>query len=255
MPLLAGTLFAGEKGPESKERPEVKALPSTPAKEDPAPMPWLGLDVTVLDEMMRAHASGVPEGVGFLVKAVSSDSPAKKAGFRRYDVLWKFDEQLLVNEAQFATLLKLRKVGDEVKMGILRCGKQLELDLVLGEMPENPEVVGISPADLPLIPSGVPGLPIVRVTPHDRTAETTRNDGSSAKLFYNDDEAFVTILGADQEVIYDGPLRKDGHFAVPDDWNHSIGAMLRSLYKANNPGWKPRQPRPRVVIPANKDER
>ncbi len=220
-----------------------------------APMPWLGLEVRSLDAATRAHASGVPDGVGFLIKSVTEGGPAKSAGLRRYDVLWKFEDQLLVNEAQFATLLNLRKVGEKVNLSVFRCGKKLELSLVLGESPEGTQVAGMSAADLPLIPNGVPGIPQVRVTPHDRTAELTRADGSSAKLFYKGEEAYVTLLGADQKVIYDGPVRDEGRFAVPDDWAHSIGAMFRSLYKANNPGWEPRRPRPRVVIPADQGQR
>lgn len=250
MPLLSVPLFAHEKKTaETNAESDVEAAPKVVND-----MPWAGLGVAKLDEAMRAHASEVPEGVGFLVKSVAGDGPAKTAGLRRYDILWKLDDQILINEAQLATLLKLRKVGDEVKMSIVRRGRQLELSLVLGKMPERSSVAGISPADLPLVPNGVPGMPQVRVTPHDRTAELTRADGSSAKLFYKDDEAHVTIVDADQKKIYDGPVRERGKFAVPDDWNQSIGAMLRSLYKASNPGWMPRRPRPRTVIPSNQDQ-
>lgn len=250
--LFSLPLAADEKGADDAllSPPEVAKTPVVAA-----PMPWLGLEIRGLDAATRAHASGVPDGVGFLIKSVTEGGPAKSAGLRRYDVLWKFEDQLLVNEAQFATLLNLRKVGEKVNLSVFRCGKELELSLVLGESPEGTQVAGISPADLPLIPNGVPGIPQVRVTPHDRTAELTRADGSSAKLFYKGDDAYVTILGADQKVIYDGPVRDEGRFAVPDEWAHSLGAMFRSLYKANNPGWEPRRPRPRVVIPADHGQR
>ncbi|MFC7335553.1 PDZ domain-containing protein [Haloferula chungangensis] len=245
-------LFAGDK--EKADEPLDLAVETvTPAPT--RPMPWIGLEIRDLDEATRAHASGVPEGVGFLIKGVADCGPAKKAGMRRYDVLWKLDDQLLVNEAQFATLLKLRQVGDEVKLSVFRCGRQHELSLVLAESPRGAKIDGISPADLPLIPPGVPGIPQVRVTPHDRTAELTKADGSSAKLFYKGDVAHVTILGADQKLIYEGPVRGEDGFAVPEDWSHSIGAMFRSLYKANNPSWKPRRPRPRVVLPTDQVER
>lgn len=252
LPLFSLPLTADEKGASDDpvNPPVVEKEPRIAS-----PMPWIGLEVRGLDAATRAHASGVPDGVGFLIKAVAEGGPAKNAGLRRYDVLWKFDDQLLVNEAQFATLLKLRSVGDEAKLSVFRCGKQHELNLVLGKPPEGVQVVGISPADLPLIPTGVAGIPQVRVTPQDRTAELTRADGSSAKLFYKGEDPHVTILGADLKVIYDGPLRDEGHFAVPDDWTRSVGAMLRSLYKANNPSWEPRRPRPRVVIPADRTNR
>lgn len=249
--LLAPLGLAGE--PASALPEEVAEVRSDRAV--PEPMPWVGLRVGKLDEVMRAHASSVPEGVGFLVKSVASDGPAKAAGLRRYDILWKFDDQLLVNEAQFATLLKMRKVGDEVKLSVVRCGREKVLDLVLGSPRPETGVNGISPADLPLVPSGVSGIPQVRVTPLDQTAELTRADGSSGRLSYRDGEAYVVIRSADDEVVYDGPVRKDGRFAVPGEWSDSVGAMMRSLYKANNPEWVPRRPRPRVVVPASGKDR
>ena len=250
-PLFSLPLAAEEAIPRDKVIPPVAAKSRRAA----ASVPWVGLEVAQLDDVMRAHASGVPEGVGFLVKSVAPGGPAKSAGLRRYDILWKFEDQLLINEAQFATLLKLRKVGDEVKLSIVRSGAQLELILVLAEMPDEPRLAGISPADLPLIPNGVPGIPQVRVTPQDRTAELTKADGSSAELIYKGEEAYVTIIDADQGVIYEGPVREDGKFVVPDDWSQSVGAMLRSLYKANHPNWMPRRPRPRVVKPSNPGQR
>ena len=222
-------------------------------RSEESPVPWIGLEIGKLDDVMRAHASGVPEGVGFLVRTVTKNGPAMAAGLQKYDILWKFEDQLLVNQAQFATILRLKKIGDRVKVSVVRSGTQLELDLVLGKMPVAPKLAGFSPSDLPLVPNGVPGMTQVRVTPLDRVAELTRADGSSAKLYYKDGQPFVTILDADEGIIYEGSLREDGKFIIPEDWHRSVGAMQRSLFKAKNPDWAPRRPRPRVVIPSNQE--
>ena len=88
------------------------------AKSQPAlavsKMPWVGVEVGKLDAAMRAHATGVPEGIGFLVTSVTADGPADQAGVKSFDILWKLDDQLLVNEAQFGTLLQMHGVGDSV---------------------------------------------------------------------------------------------------------------------------------------------
>lgn len=258
LPWLMMMLLAA---PLAAENPSLPEKPVTPAEEAApgaaeAVMPWMGLKVGKLGEMMRAHAADVPEGVGFLVESVIEGGPAQESGVRRYDILWKFGDQLLVNEAQLATLLKLRKAGDTVKLSVVRSGRDLDLELVLAVPPEDRELASISPADLPLIPTGVPSLPTVITRPQDRTAEITRSDGSMARLYYKDDDAFVTISGPDEETIYEGPVRKDCEFAVPDEWKSAVGAMLRSLYKAKNPNWAPRrQPRPRMVAPAVRTER
>lgn len=218
-------------------------------------IPWVGLVVAGLDESMRAQVPEVPQGVGFLIDSVALDGPASEAGLQRYDVLWKFEDQMLINEAQFATLLKLKKVGDPVKLSVVRGGQSLEVELVLGKAPDDPKTAGISPLELPLIPTGAPGMPQVRVTPQERVAELTRADGSLARLYYKKDEAWVIIQEADMKVIYDGPVREDGEFLAPEEWACSIGAMFRSMYKAKNPNWAPRRPRPRVVMPPDQGER
>ncbi|MGB6221587.1 MAG: PDZ domain-containing protein [Haloferula sp.] len=251
MPLLVLPLAADEEA--GKKSTVLPVLPGVAVGW--GSIPWVGLVVASLDESMRAQVPEVPKGVGFLIDSVALDGPASKAGLQRYDVLWKFEDQMLINEAQFATLLRLKKAGDPVKLSVVRGGESLEVELVLGKAPDDPKSARISPSELPLIPTGVPGMPQVRVTPQERVAEITRADGSLAKLYYKGDEAWVTIQEADMKVIYDGPVRADGEFLAPDDWSCSIGAMFRSLYKAKNPNWAPRRPRPRVVMPADSSER
>lgn len=217
--------------------------------------PWIGLGVGQLEDSMRAHAPGVPAGIGFLVASVDPAGPAHKAGVRPYDILWRLDDQMLVNEAQFAALLAIRKPGDKVNLAIIRSAKNLNLELSLEDLPKGHGETGFSPLRLPLLPSGAPGMPRTIVYPRIRTAETTREDGSVARLHYQDEKAFVVIENPGGKVIYNGPAREGGSYVVPEDWKCSVGALERGLYNAAKKEWKPRNPRPRVVHPADGGDR
>jgi hypothetical protein len=215
----------------------------------PAVMPWVGLDVGKLDSAMRAHAIDIPQGVGFLVTSVAEGSPAEKAGVKGYDILWKFNDQMLINEAQFGTLLQMHKIGDSVKLTIVRSGQHETLDLVLAPTPIPAVATELSPVDIPLVPAGVPGLPRSIVYPKERKAVVSRDDGGMAELRYEEGEAMVMIKDSEGEVLYEGPVRKDGKMVVPSEWRCSVGALMRTMHHAEDGDWKVRRPRPRVVTP------
>jgi hypothetical protein len=234
--------------------PDVVTAPVIPGvvmpRVDPdRPEPWIGLEVSQLHEAMRAHVSIVPDGVGFVVTKVEDGGPAAEAGIQRFDILWKFEDQLLVNEAQFGTLLRLKAPGDPVDFGIVRSGQPQVIEVTVGKMPEQKEIAGVNPSEIPIFPNGVPGLTRQVVFPQDRTAEVTRPDGSVARLRYEEDGPVVRIEDSSGEVIFDGALRRDGKFAVPDEWRSTVGALLRSMHRSERDDWQPRRPRPRVVRP------
>ena len=249
---LPGVLVADEPPAADAPAPQPRAI-KAPAQPAP-PMPWIGLEVGKLERAMRAHVSDVPEGVGFLITSITAEGPAEKAGLQRFDVLWKLEDQLLINEAQFGTLLRMRKPGDQVELSVVRAGQHEKVRIELGEAPPAPVLAEIPAAEIPLYPSGIPGMPKTIVYPLDRTAEVTREDGSVAKLHYKDNEPHVLIVDAEGKTVYDGPLRKDGMFAVPEEWNCSVGALLRTMHRAKGDQWKPRSPRPRVVLPPGKTD-
>lgn len=249
LPLLALGLQAEEARPAAAEVPVGAATN--------AALPWLGLDVGPLDAATRAQAPRVPTGVGFLVTGVTDSGPAAQAGIRRFDILWRVDGQLLVNEAQFAVLLSLHRPGDEVKLSVLRSGDGLEVPAVLAERPADLQVAGVPRAGVPLtpasMPSVLPGMPCSRVYPRERTAELTREDGGVARLRYEDDRPVVSITDKDGKAVYDGPVHEGREWRVPEGWRPAVGAMLRSLYQAEN-ARQPRVLRPRVVIPPRSGE-
>jgi hypothetical protein len=75
---------------------------------------------------------GLPRGVGLIVKKVVPDSPAAKAGLKRFDVLQKVDDQLLTNIRQLRVLVRMHQPGDTVKISYIRNGKPDIATLTLG---------------------------------------------------------------------------------------------------------------------------
>jgi S1-C subfamily serine protease len=63
--------------------------------------PWLGISVHKPSKAVHDALHEVPEGVGFVVQDVVVNGPADLAGMQKFDVLWKINDQLVVNEAQF----------------------------------------------------------------------------------------------------------------------------------------------------------
>jgi hypothetical protein len=84
---------------------------------------YLGVSTSQVPAPLRQHL-GLPEGIGLVIEFVEPDSPAQKAGLKQYDILKKFDDQLLVNAEQLAVLVRSRKPGDEVKLNLIRGGKE-----------------------------------------------------------------------------------------------------------------------------------
>jgi PDZ domain len=72
----------------------------------------------------------LPDGVGLLVDSVEPGSPAAAAGLKRFDILTRFNDQIVCNADQLATLIKLRKPGP-VPLTMLRGGKERKIQVIL----------------------------------------------------------------------------------------------------------------------------
>lgn len=147
--LSVGVVFAEETGkadPESgTSATEFKAGPlalSVTVQGDQGgkatKTPYLGVATSPLSPQLRAQIN-LPEGMGLSVDAVAKDSPAEKAGIKRYDVLKKFNDQMLCAQEQLAVLVKAAGKGTKVTLVVLTGGKEQNMEVTLGEH-DAPEV-------------------------------------------------------------------------------------------------------------------
>lgn len=230
----------------AQEETRPDRAPAGQVLRDTATAPWLGLTVGRLEDAVRAHVPDIPAGFGFVVTSVDPGSPAEKAGVKPFDVIWKFGDQWIANEAQLFALLRLHEAGDEVKLGLYRSGEALILPVVLAAIPQHRLLGKLPPLDPSVLPAQ-PNLPMKVLKPADRSAEIEVADGK-AVLSLVDGAAEVSIVSSDGALIYEGPVQDpDGVPLVPDPWKPRVGALERALAHAMSGNLVPRAPRSRVV--------
>ncbi|MDP0489797.1 MAG: PDZ domain-containing protein [Verrucomicrobiota bacterium JB023] len=100
-------------------------------------MPWLGVRLEWVDRALAEHLKGVPIGFGLLVEKVEEGSPAALAGLQELDVLWKFDDQLLANQWQLYSLMRLKGIDGEASLTVTRGGEPVVLPVVLSARPDS----------------------------------------------------------------------------------------------------------------------
>ena len=84
---------------------------------------YLGVAMDEIPPLTRAQLD-IPEGVGVAVSYVAKDSPAQKAGLKTNDVITQLNDQLIINAQQLQTLIRTKKVDEEVTLIYYRKGKK-----------------------------------------------------------------------------------------------------------------------------------
>lgn len=75
--------------------------------------------------------------VGIYVGGVVPGSPAEKAGMKAEDIIVKIDDKKIETFEDLQSVLKSHKVGDKIKVRVIRGGQPRELNITLGEMPRR----------------------------------------------------------------------------------------------------------------------
>lgn len=161
---MSSPLFAIERPPSPdedtpKEEASIRAVqgaePEGMPQVDQAAAAWLGIFGESADEALAAQL-GVDGGV--VLRYVAEGSPADEAGLKVHDLLTSIDGEGVSNQDGLRAIVRERKPGDEVQMGIVSRGVQSEKTVKLGERPaalmqmardprfQNPE--GAPPGDL-----------------------------------------------------------------------------------------------------------
>ena len=101
---------------------------------------WLGVFIQDLTPDLAAQF-GVEPGSGVLVADVIPGSPAEKAGIQRGDIITAVDGKPVHNTDELQLEIMYRSPGDKVVVELIRGGKTLSLQVVLGERPKEEEVI------------------------------------------------------------------------------------------------------------------
>jgi len=100
--------------------------------------PWLGISVQDLTPEMMEHFK-VKEKEGVLVGQVFPGTGAEKAGIVSGDIIKSVDEKPVKNVSELVKEILRKKVGQPVKLSIIREGKEMTMDVVTSSQPDKPE--------------------------------------------------------------------------------------------------------------------
>jgi hypothetical protein len=182
----ADDVVAEEKPPVAAPQPQVRILPrirvqmqqmqqlqgqgEAPVAAEVRREPYLGLVTGPVAEQVRAQLA-IPDGIGLAVEAVAKDGPAGRGGVQRFDILRKFDDQLVCTAEQLSALVKAAGKGKEVALTVTRGGKEEVVKVLIDDRqvamggPAAPAagVAGVLPLDLggllgEALPEGLPGI-------------------------------------------------------------------------------------------------
>lgn len=97
---------------------------------------WLGVAIQrVTPEIAKNF--GLQESEGALVADVTEQSPAEKAGIKTGDVIISFNGKKIKEMDTLPKMVGSTEIGKKVKINIIRDGKVLEKDIVVGELKEE----------------------------------------------------------------------------------------------------------------------
>lgn len=191
--------------PQEQAGGNANASGLAPAENGPK-QPHLGVVTDAVPPAVRAQLD-LPEGVGLLVDFVAMESPAAKAGVKKFDVIRAFNDQVVVSGEQLITLVKLAGAGKKVKLTLVRGGRDKVVEAVLEERDVNADVIiarGAGTFTLSPVKEGV-GFE------HPVFFKVQVNSAGGMKT--------VIVKDFREQQLYTGPLDTEEDFAkVPEEY-------------------------------------
>lgn len=92
---------------------------------------WLGVHLQPMDEKL-AETFGLKNTKGALVADVIKGDPADRAGLKGGDVIVKIDNKEIKDQRELINIIGSKSPKDKVVLGIIRNGKEIKIDVVLG---------------------------------------------------------------------------------------------------------------------------
>ena len=117
----------------------AKQILSDLIKEGKVVRPWLGISAQDLTPEMVEHFK-VKEKEGVLVGQVYPGTGAEKAGLLSGDIIKSVDDKAVKNVTELVKEIQKKKVGQKVKLSLIRDGKGMTIEVTTTSMPEKTEV-------------------------------------------------------------------------------------------------------------------
>ncbi|MGV3532863.1 MAG: Do family serine endopeptidase [Chthoniobacteraceae bacterium] len=118
--------------------------------------PYMGVVMMDIDRRL-ADEFQLPDSRGALITDVIPGSPAQQAGLQAGDVIRTYNGHLIRNTRELRRRLLASKVGEEVGLGVIRNGTEMNLTARPAEMPSDESLLRVPPAPTPAQPPPEPG--------------------------------------------------------------------------------------------------
>ncbi len=101
--------------------------------------PWLGISVQDITPEMMEHFK-LKEKEGVLIGQVYSGTGAEKAGLASGDIIKSVDDKPVKNVSELVKEIQKKRVGQMVKLSVLRDGKPMTIEVTTSAMPDKAEL-------------------------------------------------------------------------------------------------------------------
>ena len=118
----------------------AKQILSDLIKEGKVIRPWLGISVQDLTPEM-AEQFQVKEKEGVLVAQIHQGTGAEKAGLASGDIIKSVDDKAIKNTTELIKEIQKKKVGQKLKLSVVRDGKAMTIEITTSAMPDKPEAL------------------------------------------------------------------------------------------------------------------
>ena len=115
---------------------------------------WLGVAIQELTPELAAQF-GLSDTKGVLVSDVMDDSPAKKAGFERADVITEYDGKSMDSPTHLRNAVAQTPIGRKVPIKVIRDKKPKTIDVTIVEQPKSMSQPGSEDSGESTAPTGV----------------------------------------------------------------------------------------------------
>jgi serine protease Do len=129
---------------------------------------WLGVTIQNVTRDL-AESFGMPKPVGALVSDIMDDSPASRSDLKVGDVIVEFNGRTVEESSDLPPLVGQTPIGSKAKLKVVRDGKLEDMEVVIGELPEQrlAEAGGESPKAA--TPEGQLGMTLRDLTAEERS--------------------------------------------------------------------------------------
>jgi len=105
---------------------------------------WLGVQIQEVSQDL-AESFGLDRAAGALIAQIIDASPALKAGLQTGDVITHVNGHEVILSAQVAHFIGAIAPGQTIVIGLVRDGKGIEIDVLIGHLPDQISQVSAAP--------------------------------------------------------------------------------------------------------------